>query len=201
MTNLVDINAYTTVLADELNNVVAVNDLSMSGTLSVGNNIVVSTSLSAGEAIFSTLAVTETSNFTGSAVFLSPPVMSGAAIVRSTIPPNAIAAPLRTTLTLGDGHVEIDLHGDMLNEFVIDLTGPMHSLAFLNVALNASFSIFTTNHSGAPQVVHKQLSAAGATPCYNTLAGNTTFGSNSLWVIRGKCISTNVILLDFINYT
>jgi hypothetical protein len=33
------------------------------------------------------------------------------------------------------------------------------------------------------------------------LSGDTSFSSGSFWAIKGKCVSPNVILLDFINYT
>ena len=201
MTDLVQTYSYNTVLSDELNNVASINDLSITGALSMENNAVLTSSLSGVAAMLNSLTVADTSSFTGEAVFLSPPTMSGAGITHSTIPVEAIAAPSQTTLTLGAGHVEVDLHGSPANEFVLNLTGPLHTLTFLNASLGALFSVFVTNQSGAPQIVHKQLNTVGGTPSYNTLSGDTSFSSGSFWAIKGKCVSPSVILLDFINYT
>ncbi|MEI6598674.1 MAG: hypothetical protein WCL22_06545, partial [bacterium] len=149
MTPLVQTYSYNTVLSDELNNVASINDLSITGTFFIGNNVVLTSSLSGVAAMLNSLTVTDTSSFTGEAVFLSPPTMSGAGILHSTIPVEAIAAPSQSTLTLGDGHVEVDLHSSHVNEFVLNLTGPVYSLTFLNASLGTLFSVFVTNQSGA----------------------------------------------------
>ena len=80
--------------------------------------------------------------------------------------------------------------------YYLPLTSNITSAGFSGMIVNASLDIYLVGDNVA-RTVSKVLS----TNIKTNLSGNTTIAANSIWLIRCKCVSASLVVMDWTNFT
>ena len=80
--------------------------------------------------------------------------------------------------------------------YYLPMTSNITSAGFSGMIVNASLDIYLVGDN-----VNRTVSKVLATGIKTNLSGNTTIAANSVWLIRCKCVSASLVLMDWTNFT
>lgn len=94
--------------------------------------------------------------------------------------------------------VAIALGGTTLGTYSVTPSANVNTLTLTGTSACSSFELFITPSAA---ITWRKAMSAGSVTIYNNLAGNQAMASGSRWLVRGKCLSTTIVYLQFTNFT